>query len=127
MAADAIVDASAVLAFVFNEAGGTAILEWRSALICAVNHAELVGKMIDQGADDMVIDLTLRQISYRVEPFDEHRAMAAGRLRRDPRARGLSLGDRACLSLALQTGLPVLTADRAWSSLELGLDVRLIR
>jgi PIN domain nuclease of toxin-antitoxin system len=127
MAADAIVDTSAVLAFVFNEPGGAAILEWRSALICAVNHAEVVGKMIDQGADDMVIDLTLRRVSYRVEPLDEHRAAATARLRRIPLAKSLSLGDRACLSLAMQTGLPVLTADRAWSELELGVDVRLIR
>jgi ribonuclease VapC len=30
----------------------------------------------------------------------------------------LSLGDRACLALALRLGLPVLTADRSWLKLE---------
>jgi PIN domain nuclease of toxin-antitoxin system len=39
----------------------------------------------------------------------------------------LSLADRACLALAERERLPVLTADRHWGSLDLGIDVRLIR
>jgi PIN domain nuclease of toxin-antitoxin system len=40
---------------------------------------------------------------------------------------GLSLADRACLALAKQRGLPVLTADRIWQTLDLGVAVVLIR
>jgi PIN domain nuclease of toxin-antitoxin system len=40
---------------------------------------------------------------------------------------GLSLADRACLALAMREGLPVLTGDRAWATLDLGVDVVLIR
>ncbi len=39
----------------------------------------------------------------------------------------LSMGDRACLGLALATGLPVVTADRAWRKLDLGIEVRTLR
>ena len=41
--------------------------------------------------------------------------------------KGLSLGDRACLALASLTGRIVVTADRVWPELDLGIDIRLIR
>lgn len=40
---------------------------------------------------------------------------------------GLSLADRACLALARQLSLPVLTADHAWAEAALELEVKLIR
>jgi ribonuclease VapC len=40
---------------------------------------------------------------------------------------GCSLGDRACLALALQLNLPALTADKAWSKVNAGVVVQLIR
>lgn len=40
---------------------------------------------------------------------------------------GLSLGDRACLALGMKMNLPVLTADRAWAKLDLGVQVNLLR
>jgi PIN domain nuclease of toxin-antitoxin system len=43
------------------------------------------------------------------------------------RARGLSLADRACLSLGLRLNLPVLTCDRAWVGLALPLEIQLLR
>jgi PIN domain nuclease of toxin-antitoxin system len=44
------------------------------------------------------------------------------------RARGLSLGDQACLATALEAGLPAVTADRNWSGLENGHpEIQLIR
>jgi ribonuclease VapC len=39
----------------------------------------------------------------------------------------LSLGDRACLTLAIERNLSVLTADRAWAGLGLPIDIHLIR
>jgi ribonuclease VapC len=43
------------------------------------------------------------------------------------RQAGLSLGDRACLALALPFGRPAVTADRIWPNLGLGAEVVLIR
>lgn len=54
-------------------------------------------------------------------------ALEAARLRGATRPRGLSLGDRFCLSLAARLALPVLTTDRAWADLDLGIDIRLVR
>jgi PIN domain nuclease of toxin-antitoxin system len=53
--------------------------------------------------------------------------MRAGALVAAYRRRGISLGDAACLATAEALGLPVLTADRAWATLGIDLDIRLIR
>jgi len=43
------------------------------------------------------------------------------------RSSGLSFGGRACLALAEHRGVPVVTADRSWQSLNIGIEIRLIR
>ena len=60
-------------------------------------------------------------------PLDEPQAQEAARLRPSTRAAGLSLADRACLALAKSLALPVLTADHAWSALQVGVTVEVIR
>jgi len=59
--------------------------------------------------------------------FSDVHAAKAGELWRNTRQAGLSLGDRACLALAIERDLPVLTADRAWAGLALPIDIHLIR
>ena len=41
------------------------------------------------------------------------------------RVAGVSLGDRACLSLAMQTSLPAFTTERDWG--KCGLDVEIVK
>jgi PIN domain nuclease of toxin-antitoxin system len=53
--------------------------------------------------------------------------MRAGQLWPHTRQQGLSLGDRACLSLGLRLGLTVVTCDRAWAQLPLELEVQVVR
>ena len=62
-----------------------------------------------------------------VEPFTTEDGEMAGRLWEQTRQYGLSLGDRACLSLGLRLGVTVLTCDRAWASLGQSLDIQVIR
>jgi ribonuclease VapC len=40
---------------------------------------------------------------------------------------GLSLGDRACLALAIEQQATALTADKAWAQLKTGISIQLIR
>ena len=81
------------------------------------------------GADlDEVLRLIVSQDICPVD-FNRPQAVAAGRLREPTRSAGLSLGDRACLALALERGLQVYTADRRMASFDgrMGIDIRLIR
>ena len=60
-------------------------------------------------------------------PFDEVQARLAGELVAQTRPYGLSLGDRACLALAIQRKATVYTTDAAWKKLNLPIEVEVIR
>jgi len=53
--------------------------------------------------------------------------MDAGALIAQTRELGLSLGDRACLALAIAREATVYTADRAWKDLSLQIRIEVIR
>jgi PIN domain nuclease of toxin-antitoxin system len=126
--AEAVFDSSAVLAIIRDEAGSE-ITQARLAagVISAVNYAEIITRLIDFGSTPQEAAEVARELDLEVRPLDLTAAAATGMLRAATRQRGLSLGDRACLALAAQAGLPVLTADRAWAELDLGVEVVLIR
>ena len=93
----------------------------------SVNWTEVIQKSIAAGVNvDGMFD-ELQALGLRVKPFTIENAELAGRLWKQTRQAGLSLGDRACLSLGMGLKVAVLTADRAWSSLDLSLDLRIIR
>jgi ribonuclease VapC len=113
-----VLDASAVLALLQNEAGAERVADLLSgAAMSAVNLSEVVAKLTDHGmpADD--VREALDGLPLDVHAFDREAAFAAGELRRITRGAGLSLGDRACLALAARLGAAALTADRAWAAL----------
>jgi PIN domain nuclease of toxin-antitoxin system len=59
--------------------------------------------------------------------FTTGQAHRAAELHRATRRLGLSFGDRACLALGLEMESPILTADRTWGDLDLGVEIRLAR
>lgn len=61
------------------------------------------------------------------KPFTLSQSELAAELWEKTRLHGLSLADRACLALALEKKLPVLTADQSWSQLDIDVEVQLIR
>ena len=123
-----LLDASALLAFFFQEPGGSAVGQILDrAAISAVNLAEVVAKQLDRAVTPEAIKHNLGDVNLRVLPFDEEIALETGHLRRATRALGLSLADRACLATAQATGLTVVTADRAWGTMDLGVAIEVIR
>ena len=122
-----VLDLSVVIAAVFREPGGDLLRELMpDALMCAVNVTEIVTRLHDKGWPIALAAAETAKLVGRVAPFDD--ALASWRAARvETRELGLSLGDRACLALAMAADLPVYTADRDWGRLDLGLDIRLIR
>jgi ribonuclease VapC len=123
-----VVDASAVLAFLFDEPGADAIRSnLPAASISTVNLCEVYQRAIERGADALTASEKIAALKIAPIDFSRDDALAAARLRAPTRHLGLSLGDRACLALAQRLKLPAFTADSAWTELDIGIDVRLIR
>lgn len=59
--------------------------------------------------------------------YDAEQAAAAAAMFTSTRSAGLGIADRACLGLARTMGLPALTADRAWSDLDIGVEIIQVR
>lgn len=123
-----VFDSSALLAINWAEDGAAvAARATGGAIMSAVNATEVIAKLIDRGASREQAREQLESYGLAIRPFDESLAVEAGFLRTATRQYGLSLGDRACLALALRERIPVVTADRAWSQLDLGIDIQVIR
>lgn len=116
-----VFDASAVLAFIFNEPGGdqaARLLDEGDAAIGAVNLAEVVARLVERGFAEIDVDAICAGLRLEVIPLTEPLAIASGKLRTSTRTLGLSLGDRCCLAVALAHDAEVVTADRSWEALK---------
>jgi ribonuclease VapC len=123
-----LLDASAVLALLNREPGWEVVKELiPAALISAVNLAEVIGKLVDVGVPHAHACAAVEFLGLSVVEFDGEMAREAGRLRAVTRPEGLSLGDCACLATAIRLGVAVLTSDRSWLRLDLGVAVRCLR
>jgi ribonuclease VapC len=123
-----VMDSSAILAVLLNEPGGHSIQhDLPGALVSSVNLSEVYARLLKRGVPK---DLAWAQIlASRLEVclLTAEQARAAAELIQATRARGLSLGDRACIALAIERKAKVYTADREWASLGLGIEIEVIR
>lgn len=125
---EVVLDASALLALLNAEPGADAVAEeLQGAVISAVNLSEVVAKLCGAGIPEKLIHQVIGPLGLEIVPFDEEQAYQAGLLRTATKDVGVSLGDRACLSLGKKLGVVVLTADKTWSALSIGVRVRVIR
>jgi PIN domain nuclease of toxin-antitoxin system len=123
-----VVDSSPIIALLNGEPGSEGLADrLDGAAISAVNHSEIVGRIIELGIDRLVWRSGLDALGLEIVPFDMAASEIAGALLPATKPHGLGLGDRACLALALMRGEAVLTADRSWAKLDIDVKVELIR
>jgi PIN domain nuclease of toxin-antitoxin system len=124
----AVFDSSAILAVVFNEPGDDIVLPLlKGGFLSTVNLAEVHTRLMLRGVG---ADFAWRRVvsfGCEISFFDDLQARLAGELVSQTRPYGLSLGDRACLALAIQRKARVYTTDAAWKNLSLGIEFEVIR
>lgn len=122
-----VVDTSVILAVLQGERGaedGERLA--RGGVIGTANLVEAVSRGEMYGHPTEKTLLQIAAWGLEIAPVD--RASANEAMALWPyRKQNLSLGDRLCIGLARARGLPVLTGDRAWSTMPLGVEVRLFR
>jgi PIN domain nuclease of toxin-antitoxin system len=130
----AVLDASALLAWLHLEPGALAVRAAldNTAAMSVVNWAEVLTKLADLGQDPVEVRSRMFkegifEKDLLLWPLDEAMAVEVAKLRAKTRSRGLSLGDRACIALGQHLRLPILTSDRAWKTLHFGVQIHLIR
>jgi len=123
-----VFDASAILALLKMESGHEIVSKnLEQAVVSSVNFCEIVSFLSKktQKQDEMIKFLT--ETFDCIEDFNIEQAIIAGSFISVTKDYGLSLGDRACLALAKYKNIPVLTADKTWTKLNLGIKIKLIR
>lgn len=128
-----VLDASAILALLKGEDGaetverklneGTPTADGFTGLMSTVNLVEVRQYVSEAKA----APLEAEDSPIAIVPFTISQAHVAASLREPTRALGLSLADRACLALGLETDLTVVTAEREWLTLGLRITVEHIR
>lgn len=123
-----VLDSSAVLAVIFNEPGGEKIVDLlQGGLLSTVSLAEIHTRLLLDGRPADFAWNRILSMGFEVCFFDDEQARLAAEMIGKTRPFGLSLGDRACLALAIQRKAKVYTTDRVWKNFALGIDVEVIR
>jgi len=122
-----VVDTSVVLAIARAEAGAEDAQRLaRGGVLGMANFVEAATRGEELGFATHTTLALISTLGLTLTPIDRATADQAAALWRQ-RRHSLSLGDRLCIGCARANGMPVLTGDRRWSALELGVEVVLFR
>src|SRR5687767_6047166 len=129
---EVILDASALLAYLENEPGAEKVSHCLpGAGMSTVNLSEVLkSSFARHGVAPAVLLPRVLALGIEALDFLTQDSVGTAELWPQTKAHGLSLGDRACLSLARRLGARVLTAERypGWQKLALqGIQIETIR
>lgn len=124
----AVLDASALLAFVYAEEGHEMVTgHLEDGLVSAVNWSEVLQKIEARGGDPDELGEWIIALGLSVVPYGPVDARETAALYAHTSSDGLSLADRSCLALARRSEAVAVTADKAWAKTDVGVTVRLVR
>ncbi len=123
-----VLDASALLALLQQEQGANSVVTvLQEAAVSAVNWSEVIQKSLAYGIDTDQMQDEFEALGVDFIPFTISQAEAAAQLWEQTKILGLSLGDRACLALAMEQQAIAITADKVWAQLNIGISIQVIR
>jgi ribonuclease VapC len=122
-----VLDASSVLAFLFEETGHDIVRPLlRGGLISSVTAGEVIFRTYKNGKSIARQVQEFRNLEMHVIDFDLEQAATAASFKANAGAANLSCADRACLANEKHQSFPIVTAEEGWLKVK-ELDIRLIR
>jgi ribonuclease VapC len=123
-----VLDSAAVIALLRLEPGHQRVAELLDkSVISSVNLAEIFNKLVQKASAEEVREF-IRPLKLQVEDWSEDMAYRSAEFTQFNKSHGLSLGDRACLTLAKQLRATAVTSDRAWRRIpSLGVRIMIFR
>lgn len=117
-----IFDTSAIIALIKQEPGYQ-ILEnvLANAAMSAVNLSELISVLTRSEIAEEEVNEIITDLVPQIIPFTNDIAIRAGKLIKNTKKFGLSLGDRACLATGIHHHMTIYTTDKIWQELKLTL------
>lgn len=122
---ECVIDASALIAILRKEPGHEKFMaHFLNSSVSAINLTECISEALRVDGSLEKLDALFERMKTPIEPFTREQALIAGSIHARSRKEKLSYADCACLALALDKGLPVVTKDSVWR--ELGLEVNFL-
>lgn len=124
-----VFDASALIALFAKENGYRLIKKhMKDGIISSVNIAEVYKYCIEtQGLTEEEAKTLIRLSDIRIIDFCPDQALISAKICNKTKAYGISLGDRACIALAMLRNYPILTCDKIWQKLDLDIEFIMAR
>lgn len=123
-----VVDASVIIAVALGEPGSaSAAPRLFGAQVNPVNLAESIIALVRRGLPRGSVERLLAALQFQLVPCDWALCQQAAEFHAATRPLGLSLADAFCLASAHRLDALLLTADRAWAPLQLGVEIEVIR
>lgn len=124
-----VLDSTALIALIGSEPGSdkiAAVLD--QSTMSAVNFTETIHKLVQRGSDPSTVERLLAQLQINITDWTEDLSYRSADFAALGRSHGLSLGDRACLTLAKFLHATAVTSDRAWrEASHLGVRIEIFR
>ncbi len=128
MSSTVVLDASALLCLLNDEPGADQVSDVLTrSVIGATNLAEVVSKLRERGLSLDEVREALGGLQLDVRALSPAQAFIIGDLHPTTRSLGLSLGDWACIALAMDLQAEVFTTDAALAGVNAGITITDVR
>jgi PIN domain nuclease of toxin-antitoxin system len=118
-----VFDASALIALFAKETGYEFIKKhMKEGIISSVNIAEAYKYCIEtQGLTEDEAKNLIKLSDIKIIEFTNEQALISAGLIKKTKQYGLSLGDRACIALAIDGKHSIITCDKIWQQIDVGI------
>lgn len=124
-----VFDSSAIIALFAKEKGYEFIKKhMKDAVISSVNIAEVYKYCIEvQNLNEDDAKDLIKLLDIKIIDFNHEQALITATLVSKTKKYGISLGDRACIALAILGKYSVITCDSMWQKLDVGIEFIMAR